>query len=103
MMAAMTVAMEGSETMRAAVRRRWGRARDVVELADVSKPAPAPDEVLVRVRASSINRGDYYALGGAAVLMRPMIGGFLRPKRSEERRVGKECRCRWWARDQIDR
>src|SRR5690242_21593013 len=68
-------------TMKAIVRRRWGRARDVVELVDMPRPQPARDEVLVRVHASSINRSDYYALGGAAVLMRPMIGGFLRPKR----------------------
>src|SRR5213592_2259562 len=73
-------AMEATETMKAIVRRRWGRPRDVVELADVSKPAPADDEVLVRVLATSINRSDYYALGGVVVLMRPMIGGFLRPK-----------------------
>ena len=79
-MAATAVAMEATETMNAIVRRRWGRPRDVVELAEVPKPEPADDEVLVRVRASSINRGDYYALGGVAVLMRPMIGGFLRPK-----------------------
>ncbi len=39
----------------------------------------------MRVHASSVNRSDYYMLGGAAVLMRPMIGGFLRPK---ERRAG---------------
>jgi NADPH:quinone reductase-like Zn-dependent oxidoreductase len=52
----------------------------VVELDDVTKPAPKDDEALVRVRASSVNRSDYYALGGVAVLMRPMIGGFLRPK-----------------------
>jgi NADPH:quinone reductase-like Zn-dependent oxidoreductase len=39
----------------------------------------------VHVRASSINRSDYYALGGTAILMRPMIGGFLRPK---EERIG---------------
>jgi NADPH:quinone reductase-like Zn-dependent oxidoreductase len=52
----------------------------VIELAELTKPRPADDEVLVRVRASSINRGDYYALGGASVLMRPMIGGVLRPK-----------------------
>src|SRR6185312_11861908 len=68
------------EMMKAIVRRRWGRARDVVELADVPKPEPAVDEVLVHVRASSVNRSDYYVLGGAAILMRPMIGGFLRPK-----------------------
>src|ERR1051326_8877617 len=79
-MATIAAAIEGTETMRAAVRRRWGRARDVVELSEIEKPEPADDEVLVRVVASSVNRSDYYALGGAAVLMRPMIGGFLRPK-----------------------
>jgi len=66
--------------MKAIVRRRWGRARDVVELVDLPKPEPTDDEVLVHVHASSINRSDYYSLGGAAVLMRPMIGGFRRPK-----------------------
>ena len=75
-----TMAIETTPTMKAAVRRRWGRPRDVVELTEVAKPTPADDEVLVRVHASSVNRGDYYTLGGAAVLMRPMIGGFLRPK-----------------------
>ena len=79
-MATMAMALEGTETMHAMVRRRWGRPGDVVELAEIPKPQPADDEVLVRVRATSINRSDYYALGGAAVLMRPMIGGFRRPK-----------------------
>ena len=79
-MAAIAAASDPTETMKAIVRRRWGRPRDVVEEADVPKPAPAEDEVLVRVRATSINRGDYYALGGVALLMRPMIGGFRRPK-----------------------
>jgi NADPH:quinone reductase-like Zn-dependent oxidoreductase len=80
MMATMAIPMETTETMRAAVRRRWGRPRDVIELDQVAKPTPKDDEVLVRVRASSVNRADYYALGGVAVLMRPIIGGFLRPK-----------------------
>jgi NADPH:quinone reductase-like Zn-dependent oxidoreductase len=79
-MATMAIPIEGTETMKAAVRRRWGRPREVVELTEITKPIPADDEVLVRVRASSVNRSDYYALGGVAVLMRPMIGGFLRPK-----------------------
>jgi NADPH:quinone reductase-like Zn-dependent oxidoreductase len=79
-MATMAMAMEATQTMNAMVRRRWGRPGDVVELVEVPKPQPADDEVLVRVRATSINRSDYYQLGGAAVLMRPMIGGFLRPK-----------------------
>jgi NADPH:quinone reductase-like Zn-dependent oxidoreductase len=84
-MATMAIPVEATETMRAIVRRRWGRPRDVVELADTAKPEPADDEVLVRVHASSINRSDYYAFGGVAVLMRPMIGGFLKPK---EERLG---------------
>jgi NADPH:quinone reductase-like Zn-dependent oxidoreductase len=79
-MATMAIPMETTETMTAAVRRRWGRPRDVVEVDQVTKPTPKDDEVLVRVHASSVNRADYYALGGVAVLMRPMIGGFLRPK-----------------------
>jgi NADPH:quinone reductase-like Zn-dependent oxidoreductase len=71
--------------MKAAIRKRWGRAREVVEVAEIEKPEPADDEVLVRVDASSVNRGDYYSLGGAGILMRPMIGGFRRPK---EERLG---------------
>jgi NADPH:quinone reductase-like Zn-dependent oxidoreductase len=80
-MATMAIPIESTETtMRAAVRRRWGLPNEVVELAEIKKPVPADDEVLVRVHATSVNRSDYYALGGVAVLMRPMIGGFLRPK-----------------------
>jgi len=79
-MTAMAIETEATESMKAMVRRRWGKARDVVEAAEVPKPEPADDEVLVRVRATSINRGDFYSLGGAAILMRPMIGGFRRPK-----------------------
>jgi NADPH:quinone reductase-like Zn-dependent oxidoreductase len=84
-MATMAMTLEGTETMHAMVRRRWGRPGDVVELAEIPKPEPADDEVLVRVRATSVNRSDYYALGGAALLMRPMIGGFRHPK---EVRIG---------------
>jgi NADPH:quinone reductase-like Zn-dependent oxidoreductase len=79
-MATLAIPMDATKTMKAIVRKRWGRPRDVLELDDVPKPEPTDDEVLVRVYASSINRSDYYAFGGAAVLMRPMIGGFLRPK-----------------------
>jgi NADPH:quinone reductase-like Zn-dependent oxidoreductase len=80
-MATMAIRADSSSgTMKAVVRRRWGRPRDVAELDEVAKPALQDDEVLVRVRASSINRSDYYSFGELAVLMRPMIGGFLRPK-----------------------
>ena len=35
-----------------------------VELRDVPKPAPAPNEVLVRVHASSLNRADLLIASG---------------------------------------
>jgi NADPH2:quinone reductase len=35
-----------------------------VELADLPKPMPAPDEVLIRVRASSLNRADLLIAAG---------------------------------------
>jgi len=80
----MATPIEATETMKAAVRRRWGRPRDVIELVETARPTPADNEVLVRVHASSVNRSDYYSLGGV-VLMRPMMGGVLRPK---DERVG---------------
>jgi len=86
----MAAATEATGTMKAIVRRRWGRARDVVELVDMPRPETADDEVLVRVHARSINRSDYYALGGAAILTRPLQGGFLRPKTE---RIGGDFAC----------
>ena len=67
-------------TMLAAVRTRWGAPEDVVELRQVPKPELGDDQVLVRVRATSINRGDYYSVRAPMILLRPMMGGFLRPK-----------------------
>ncbi|MEO8437087.1 MAG: NAD(P)-dependent alcohol dehydrogenase [Chloroflexota bacterium] len=43
--------------MQAAVRDRYGPV-DVVELREIDVPVPAGDEILVRVHAASVNRGD---------------------------------------------
>jgi NADPH:quinone reductase-like Zn-dependent oxidoreductase len=72
--------MGDDDTMLAAVRSRWGDPREVVELKRVPRPAPADDQVLVRLRATSINRGDYYGIAAPMILLRPMMGGFLRPR-----------------------
>jgi NADPH:quinone reductase-like Zn-dependent oxidoreductase len=43
--------------MKAAVRDRYGPP-EVVEVQDVDRPVPSADQVLVRVRAASVNRAD---------------------------------------------
>jgi NADPH:quinone reductase-like Zn-dependent oxidoreductase len=69
--------------MRAAVRERYGRPRDVVEIRDVPKPTLEDDQVLVRVRAASLNRADYYT-AAPFFLFRKLTGGAFRvPKRPE--------------------
>ncbi len=64
--------------MRAIVRDRYG-SPDGVELREIDKPEPADDEVLVRVRAASVNPADWYSVMG-----RPYVGrtqmGLLKPK-----------------------
>jgi NADPH:quinone reductase-like Zn-dependent oxidoreductase len=64
--------------MKAIVVREYG-APDVVQLQDVEKPVPRPDEVLVRVRAASVNAADGLLMRGRPYLMRPQ-SGLKRPK-----------------------
>lgn len=67
--------------MKAIVFTRYG-SPDVLELREVEKPAPADDEVLVRVHAASLNDWDYGALLGADFVNRILFGLFRpRPKR----------------------
>jgi NADPH:quinone reductase-like Zn-dependent oxidoreductase len=63
--------------MKAAVRERYGGP---VEIKDIDMPELENDRVLVRVGATSINRGDYYTLVGKPAFARPMMGGVRRPK-----------------------
>lgn len=51
--------------MRAALYRRFGPARDVLELDDVDTPEPGPGEVLVRLHTSAINPSDVKKRAGA--------------------------------------
>ena len=52
--------------MKAIVRDRYG-SPDVLELEEVERPELADDGVLVRVRAASVNRCDWYDADGHAV------------------------------------
>jgi NADPH:quinone reductase-like Zn-dependent oxidoreductase len=64
--------------MKAAVRDGFG-SPDVVELREIEKPTPADDEVLVRVRAASVNPADWYDVTGTPWVGRPQMGIF-KPK-----------------------
>src|SRR5258705_1576764 len=60
--------------MKAYVLRSFGSA-DNLELQDVADPIPAPDQVLVRVRATSVNPYDWHFMRGEPRVARIMPGG----------------------------
>jgi NADPH:quinone reductase-like Zn-dependent oxidoreductase len=74
----MAVTEMGQATMKALTRTAYGLP-DVVELAEIEKPAPADDEVLVRVRSASVNPVDWHELTGTPYLVR-LQEGIRRPK-----------------------
>jgi NADPH:quinone reductase-like Zn-dependent oxidoreductase len=55
--------------MRAVVYDRYGPP-DVLRLADVERPVPRDDEVLIRVHATTVNRTDCAIRGGEALIVR---------------------------------
>ena len=61
---------------------------EVLRLDEIPRPTPEDDEVLVQVRASSLNRADKYALLGHPALVR-LSTGLLRPTASH-RGVGMD-------------
>src|SRR5262245_7523667 len=74
--------MEEKTMMKALVRHRYG-GPEVVRVESVERPPIEDDRVIVSVRASSINKADWHQLRRRPQLMRPMMGGTLRPKESQ--------------------
>ncbi len=64
--------------MKAIVRARYG-GPEVLSLQEVERPTPADDEVLIRVRAASVDAGVVHLLTGEAYLMR-LVFGLRAPK-----------------------
>jgi len=66
--------------MKALVRHQFG-GPGVVHVEEVDRPALTDDRVLVRVRASSLNKADWHELRGWPRFLRPVTrNGVLRPK-----------------------
>lgn len=63
--------------MRAVIQDRYGPA-EVVRVGDVPEPVPADDEVLIRVKAASLNGSDRENLVGSPFYAR--LGGLRRPR-----------------------
>ncbi|MBN1121150.1 MAG: NAD(P)-dependent alcohol dehydrogenase [Anaerolineae bacterium] len=67
--------------MKAVVCERYGPP-EVLHLAEVEKPAPKDDEVLIQVHAASINSRDWRLMRANPFFVRLMGEGLLKPKRS---------------------
>ena len=65
--------------MKAIVQERYG-SPDVLELRDIERPTVGDDEVLVRVRATSVHPDVWHALRGIPYVLRIMGSGLRRPK-----------------------
>ncbi|MEU8359677.1 NAD(P)-dependent alcohol dehydrogenase [Nonomuraea sp. NPDC048882] len=67
--------------MKAFVLRSYG-SPDVLRLTDVDTPVPGPHEVLIRIRATSVQPWDWHGMRGEPYVARVMPGGLgLRPKK----------------------
>ena len=64
--------------MRAAVQTRYGPP-DVVRIAEVDRPTPNDDEILVRIHATTVNRTDCANRGANPFFMR-LFTGLIRPR-----------------------
>jgi NADPH:quinone reductase-like Zn-dependent oxidoreductase len=67
--------------MKAIVQDTYGSA-DVLKFADIDRPVPKDNEVLIRVHAAGLHRGDWHVMTGLPYLIRLVVPslGLRRPK-----------------------
>src|SRR5215213_1046520 len=64
--------------MKAYIHENYGPP-ETLRMAEIDQPAPNADQVLVKVRAASVNAADWHALRGKPLFSRATLG-WLRPK-----------------------
>ena len=69
------------DTMKAIVQDTYG-STDVLKFADIDRPVPTDNQVLVRVHAAGLHRGDWHVMTGLPYLIRLVVPslGLRRPK-----------------------
>jgi NADPH:quinone reductase-like Zn-dependent oxidoreductase len=66
--------------MKAVVQTRYGPPEQALEVREIDRPEVGDDEVLVRVRASSVHADVWHVVTGLPYVLRLMGSGLLRPK-----------------------
>jgi NADPH:quinone reductase-like Zn-dependent oxidoreductase len=75
---AQTPSPSPAQRMKAIVYHEFG-SPDVLRLEEIDKPVPKDDQILVKVRAVSVNPLDWHFMEGTPYLGRPLAFGFLKP------------------------
>ena len=60
---------------------------NVLQFTEVERPIPKDDEVLVNIRAASLNPLDWHFMRGTPYFLRAM-SGLRKPKRERSKRLG---------------
>jgi NADPH:quinone reductase-like Zn-dependent oxidoreductase len=68
--------------MRAVVQDRYGPPEEALRVAEVERPLPKEDEVLVKVHASSVTRGDAMGVRHVEYRLIRLFTGIRRPRRT---------------------
>src|SRR5213593_955693 len=71
-----------TQRMKAIVYHNYG-SPDVLRLEEIEKPVPNDDQVLIRVRAASVNPLDWHVIEGAPYIIRLMGVGLIKPKETQ--------------------
>lgn len=67
--------------MRAILHTQYGPP-EVLRLAEVEKPKPQDNQVLIKIHAASVNAAEWHIVRGEPFLMRIMFTGLLKPKKT---------------------